>query len=678
MSKRAFLTMLAALTALVAHLLFAPTFARGESGERKVFAAGAGARALGLGGAYAALADDATALVWNPAGLVDAPSREVAFYTTSLPADGISYAYFGYAHPTLRYGTFGVGALRFAAGGIEGRDDRNFVTDSEIRDSQFRWMFGYASRVTPDVALGGALKVDTHSLAGASATSFGADLGLTYRREAFDTGRFSLSRLGAALRIENVLEPREKLGAQSVADPRALHAGISYDLPIGGLPGSVVATAEWVHESGGENRLLFGTEATSSGAAIRMGLGSEAWSAGAGFSSHGLGIDYAYAPGDLGATHRVSLRYAFGATVEEMAAAARARSEAEVADRLAREIDQRETERAANLVQSGREHLAAGRFEAARESFEGALLFAPGDAEIGALLRQADEGGLLASARARVAEGDTAAALVAYRQTLEANPANGAARDEMARIEAVREVSRARGDAARDAESAGIEALAAGRYAEALAQFAAILAQDPKNPDARRFHQLAEAGLGREVDLLISQGTLLAERGLLDRAVAKWNEALALAPGDQELKERINSAESQLRKRTADAQAAAAATTAAAAPPRRRPAPSPEEAAETEALYAKGVGVFRQGRTSEAVEYWEIVWKRDPEHGGVREYLTKGYMILGMEQYTSGRLADAIETWRRALEIKPDDQKALLYVERATSELAKTREMSRR
>ncbi len=676
MSKRVLLTMLAGLTALMAHLLLSPIPARGASGERKVFAAGAGARALGLGGAYAAIADDATALVWNPAGLVEAPSKEVAFYTTTLPVDGLSYAFFGYAHPTLRYGTFGVGALRFSAGGIEGRDDRNFVTESEIDDSQLRWIFGYASRLTPDVALGVGLKLDTHSLAGASATSFGADLGLRYRRESFDVGRFSLSRLGAALRIENALEPREKLGAQSVADPRALHAGISYDVPIGGLPGSVVATAEWVHESGGESRLLLGTEATSSGAALRLGLGSESWTAGAGFAARGLGVDYAYAPGELGATHRVSLRYAFGATVAEMAAAERERAEAEVAERLAREINQREAERVTTFVRSGREHLAAERFGPARDAFEGALLFLPGDAELSALLRRAEEGELLESARARVAAGDTVAALVAYRQTLEANPTNGPAREEMTRIEAARDASRAQDDAARGRESAGIEALAAGRYGEALALFRAFLAEEPNNEDARRFQQLAEAGLGREVDLLVSQGTLLAERGLLDRAVRKWREALALAPGDQELKKRINSAESQLRRSAADADAAA--TASAAAPPRRRAPLSPGETAETEALYRKGVTVFQQGRTSEAVEYWEIVWKRNPEHGDVGEYLTKGYLILGMEQYTAGHLAEAIETWRQALEVKPDDQKALLYVERATSELVKTREMSRR
>ena len=45
------------------------TLAGDDGGGRSVFATGAGNRALALGGAYAGIADDASATIWNPAGL---------------------------------------------------------------------------------------------------------------------------------------------------------------------------------------------------------------------------------------------------------------------------------------------------------------------------------------------------------------------------------------------------------------------------------------------------------------------------------------------------------------------------------------------------------------------------------------------------------------------------------
>ena len=45
---------------------------------------GAGARALGLGGAFIAVADDATAVSFNPAGLAQLLNPEVSFVTRGL------------------------------------------------------------------------------------------------------------------------------------------------------------------------------------------------------------------------------------------------------------------------------------------------------------------------------------------------------------------------------------------------------------------------------------------------------------------------------------------------------------------------------------------------------------------------------------------------------------------
>lgn len=678
MSRRVMLTIMAALTALAVHLVLAVGAARGDEGDRKVFASGVGARALALGGAYTAAADDATALVWNPAGLARAPAKEVALYTTTLPVSDISYAYFGYAHPTLRFGTFAAGAIRFSAGGIEGRDDRNFVTDDDLGDSQMRWLLGYANELRPGLAYGVALKFDTHSLGSASATSVGADLGLTFAREGFGASALSLSRARVALRLENVLAPREKLGSQSVEEPRAVRAGLSYALPMGasasGAFRSALVTAEYVREEGGENGMLVGAEVDAAGVAMRAGLGAEEWSAGGGVSVSGFSLDYAFSPGELGAMHRLSLAHMFGMTRVEMAAAAREREEREVNERLAREIGAREEERVRALVAAGREHLDAQRFDEARDALSSALLFVPEDAEVQALHGRAEREALLATARGRLAEGDTVEALIAYQRALEKDSSDEAARREMETVAAQRAAARVASAEAHRRESQGLEALAAGRYADAESIFAALLADEPESLDARRFLDLARAGLEKEVSLLVSQGNLLDERGLHGSAIAKWRAALALAPGDRDLKKKLSEAEREKSEREVSGAAARAQETSVA----RRAPLSPAEKQEIAELYEKGAAVSKQGRTAEAIEYWEIVWRRDPDHGDVKSHLAKGYLIQGMEHYTAGRLSEAIEVWKRALDVDPSDPKALQFVERAGAELAKTREITRR
>ena len=53
---------------------------------------GAGARAEGFGGAFIGLADDATAVVWNPAGLAQLERAEASIVTRYI-SEGAEYKY---------------------------------------------------------------------------------------------------------------------------------------------------------------------------------------------------------------------------------------------------------------------------------------------------------------------------------------------------------------------------------------------------------------------------------------------------------------------------------------------------------------------------------------------------------------------------------------------------------
>ena len=65
---------------------------------------GAGARPTAMGGAYTALADDANALYWNPAGLVRLEKREFSASHAEM-FESTRLDFLAYAHPTSQ-GTF--------------------------------------------------------------------------------------------------------------------------------------------------------------------------------------------------------------------------------------------------------------------------------------------------------------------------------------------------------------------------------------------------------------------------------------------------------------------------------------------------------------------------------------------------------------------------------------------
>ncbi|MFH1010017.1 MAG: UPF0164 family protein, partial [bacterium] len=66
-----------------------------------------GARALGMGGAFVSVADDATALYWNPAGIARLSSYEVILVHTDWISD-LSYDFVGVVFPLRGAGALGI------------------------------------------------------------------------------------------------------------------------------------------------------------------------------------------------------------------------------------------------------------------------------------------------------------------------------------------------------------------------------------------------------------------------------------------------------------------------------------------------------------------------------------------------------------------------------------------
>ncbi len=156
-------------------VLSAVAFADGI-GAFSAFKNGIGARALAMGGAFVAVCDDATAMVWNPAGLAQLDDTRLAGMSTDLYGLGITHQFVG---ATTSFANLGIG-LGWERASIDGQ----LVEAGGGLGGAFTWVenaiIGSLATNVLDVAMAGAnvKYYMADSGLGDTATGFGFDLGL--------------------------------------------------------------------------------------------------------------------------------------------------------------------------------------------------------------------------------------------------------------------------------------------------------------------------------------------------------------------------------------------------------------------------------------------------------------------------------------------------------------------
>lgn len=171
---------------------------------------GGGARALGMGSAFVAVADDASATFWNPAGLMSLQKRQVLAMHSERFGDLIDRDFASYVHPlrgeqgSWSHGAFGFSIIRLGIDDIAFTEhladlldtDGNGQVDStevlrilepEIQD-QIRWesdqewgFFATYSRALGAWHVGGSIKYVYQSVGSYSSNGVGVDLGVLRR-----------------------------------------------------------------------------------------------------------------------------------------------------------------------------------------------------------------------------------------------------------------------------------------------------------------------------------------------------------------------------------------------------------------------------------------------------------------------------------------------------------------
>jgi hypothetical protein len=305
-----------------------------DAGTNSPFELGAGSRALALGTGYVAVADDVTSLFWNPAGLALVDQVEVSAMHLNLFYE-TPYDFLGVAYPLLDWGTFSLGAVRLASGGVLVRDERSHLVGSDGNLEMREYLLGFGREITSGLQAGLTLKIDQMRLLGDFDAGVGLDLGLHYRLppDAFGKGGgFDWSGLSLGIMLQNAVGSVTRLSTVEDRIPINWKTGLAYTYRMqDSLKQQFLLCTAWEKSTWRASQYSGGLEYSLwDMLALRGGINSDGWTAGGGIRYVGLALDYALASEAMGTTHRFTLSYRFGPKLSEQKAERDRQREAEL------------------------------------------------------------------------------------------------------------------------------------------------------------------------------------------------------------------------------------------------------------------------------------------------------------------------------------------------------------
>lgn len=213
-------------------MLLLPQYAQARAGPggsaANFLKIGVGPRAVSLGEAFSGLADDASAIHYNPAGLGTLQRYEVSFMHNEL-FEGVRQEWATVAWPTKHFGTFAIAYNQLAISPFDSYDELDQkIGTIDAKDTATTLAYSLEIGKGQRLSVGVAAKYIKSELHTFSATALAMDLGVLWRlgREKIYETEY---RIGVTARN---LGPEMKFIDEGFPLPQSLNIGLCRNSPL--------------------------------------------------------------------------------------------------------------------------------------------------------------------------------------------------------------------------------------------------------------------------------------------------------------------------------------------------------------------------------------------------------------------------------------------------------------
>ncbi len=285
---------------------------------------GVGARSAAMGEAFTAVANDGTALFWNPAGLMESDKNEALFSHLEWLVD-VQHEFFGYVHHVGKLQAIGISFTSLHTAEMqETTEYQPFGTGRYFSFGDISVGLTYARKMTDKFNFGLTIKYVEETVAELKMRGALLDIG-TYYHTGFGSSRFgvSVTNFGGQLRPKGSFTRRDGTvvsSFQSFTPPTIFRVGLATEV-INNEQNRVTMAVQLNHPNDNAENLDLGGEywwrqAVALRAGYKLNVDEQSFTLGSGlnlrYADFGLRLDYAFADfGRLGNVNQFSVAFEF-------------------------------------------------------------------------------------------------------------------------------------------------------------------------------------------------------------------------------------------------------------------------------------------------------------------------------------------------------------------------------